>query len=359
MHIDELTYDLPEALIAQYPAPERGDSRLMVIEGGGGVAGIASFSSSFPAQLRDDDLVVANNSRVLQARIPVTRPTGGAGEVLLLEPVTDRQWSALARPSRKLQPGTQLITKNGETVTCVEQNADTTWTVELPVAEPQAAAWMLEHGELPLPPYITPNGQSPDRYQTVFSQDHGSVAAPTAGLHFDEELWKQIGERCETATVTLHVGAGTFMPVRDNDLENHDMHAERYEISTDTDTAIRNAMREGRRIVAIGTTTTRVLESVYNVDGFIDSRVPNHTDESPLSGRTRLFIRPGFEFQCVDAMLTNFHLPKSTLLALVMAFAGESTIREAYERAIFEQMRFYSFGDAMFVTRKPVTDASY
>jgi S-adenosylmethionine:tRNA ribosyltransferase-isomerase len=211
------------------------------------------------------------------------------------------------------------------------------------VTEPDAPGWLLEHGLVPLPPYIEANGQDPARYQTVYADEAGSVAAPTAGLHFDEQLWARVRERCEVAHVTLHVGAGTFQPVRADDLADHDMHAERYAVPPATDAAVRDALAAGRRVVAIGTTTTRVLESVYGPSAL------------PLAGSTRLFVTPGYAFGCVGAMLTNFHLPRSTLLALVMALAGEATTRAAYAQAIEQRMRFFSFGDAMFVHGQPPT----
>lgn len=344
---DDLDYDLPDELVAQHPAPERGASRLMVLEAGGGEhTAIGRFDELLLDQLRGDDLVVANDARVLHARIPVRRATGGSGEALLLTPADVQpddpercRWTAMARPARKFRDGMTVATVNGEAdVTFVERSSSQTWIVELPISLDQVPGWLLAHGELPLPPYVTERGQDDARYQTVHARVDGSVAAPTAGLHFDEALWAKVGERVGgVAHVTLHVGAGTFLPVSDGSLAEHVMHHERYEVPAETDVAVRRALTEGRRIVAVGTTTTRVLEHVYG------------SDAAQLSGSTDLFIVPGHDWACVGALLTNFHLPKSTLIALVMSFLGRDATRAAYERAIRERMRFYSFGDAMFI----------
>lgn len=359
---DDLDYELPPELVAQHPAPERGASRLMVLEAGSGEpTAIDRFADLLLEQLRDGDLVVANDARVLHARIPLRRETGGAGEVLLLAP-TDHQpeapgrsrWSAMARPARKFRDGMAVATTLGDDhamIVFVERGTPQTWTVELPVGLDEVPSWLLEHGELPLPPYVTERGQDESRYQTVHARVDGSVAAPTAGLHFDEELWARVRERCEVAHLTLHVGAGTFLPVADGALEDHVMHHERYEIAPDADVAIRRALADGRRIVAIGTTTTRVLEHVYASER-------GAAGAGELAGSTDLYIVPGHDWQCVGALLTNFHLPKSTLVALVMALLGRDETRAAYARAIEERMRFYSFGDAMFIHGRATTPPS-
>jgi len=312
---------------------------------------IDRFDELFLGQLRDGDLVVANDSRVLHARIPVVRATGGAGEVLLLTPDSDTpsptadtcRWTVMARPARKFRPGDQAATRCDDAVhvTFVERTSDQTWTVDLPCALADAPPWLRAHGELPLPPYITERDTDEARYQTVHARHEGSVAAPTAGLHFDDALWARVRERAEVAHVTLHVGAGTFLPVNEGELDAHVMHHERYEVPAATDGAIRAALAEGRRVVTIGTTSTRVLEHVYG------------TADAALTGSTDLFIVPGHTWACVGAMLTNFHLPRSTLMALVMAFHGVEATRAAYQRAIAEQLRFYSFGDAMFLHGPP------
>lgn len=345
---DDLDYDLPPELVAQQPPATRGASRLMVLDAGEAEPrAIGRFDELFLEQLRPGDLVVANDSRVLNARVPVERATGGRGELLLLAPsdvqldvVGRSRWTAMARPARKYREGMTVATVLGgddATVTCVQRTGSQTWDVDLPVDLDDVPQWLRAHGELPLPPYVVERGQDDARYQTVHARVEGSVAAPTAGLHFDEELWRRIGEVAQVAHVTLHVGAGTFLPVSDGTLDDHVMHHERYEVPAATDAAVRAALAEGRRVVAIGTTSARVLESVYG------------PRRGGLTGSTDLFIQPGYEWGCVGALLTNFHLPKSTLVALVMAFHGIEATRAAYERAIAERMRFYSFGDAMFL----------
>ncbi|MBC7460646.1 MAG: tRNA preQ1(34) S-adenosylmethionine ribosyltransferase-isomerase QueA [Thermoleophilia bacterium] len=358
---EDLDYALPDDLIAQHPPERRGDSRLMVLDAGvGEPRAITTFGAEdgFLAQLRPTDLVVANDSRVLNARVRVQRETGGQGELLLLAPADTQpardtgrcRWIAMARPARKYRPGATVMTMLGSAeVTTVQREAEhsQTWVIELPVALDDTPGWLLAHGELPLPPYVTERGQEPERYQTVHARLDGSVAAPTAGLHFDRDLWAAVRAKCEVAHVTLHVGAGTFLPVSDGPLTEHVMHHERFEVPPATDIAIRAALSAGRRIVAIGTTSTRVLETVY--------AQPEATRQ--LHGSTDLFIVPGRPWSCVGALLTNFHLPKSTLIALVMAFHGIEPTRATYAAAMRERLRFYSFGDAMFVHGPPVDAA--
>ncbi|MCW2922851.1 MAG: tRNA preQ1(34) S-adenosylmethionine ribosyltransferase-isomerase QueA, partial [Thermoleophilia bacterium] len=344
----DLDYRLPPELVAQHPAPQRGASRLMVVEAGRAEPRtIGRFDELLLDQLRADDLVVANDARVLHARVPLRRATGGAGEVLLLAPTEHQpagagtsRWTAMARPARKFRPGDEVATTRDPAVgiTFVERVDPQVWTVDVPSGLDAVPGWLRAHGELPLPPYVTERGQDEARYQTVHARADGSVAAPTAGLHFDEATWQRVRDRCEVAHVTLHVGAGTFLPVAEGPLAAHPMHAERYEVPPSTDLAVRAARAAGRRVVAIGTTTTRTLEHVYGPDG-----------TGALTGSTQLFIVPGHRWACVGAMLTNFHLPKSTLVALVMAFGGEAATRAWYEHAIEERMRFFSFGDAMFL----------
>lgn len=363
---DDLEFALPEELIAQHPAPTRGASQLLVCEAGNPrPIDLGTFDELFVEQLVEGDLVVANDSRVLRARVRVERPTGGAGELLLLEeldrppagdldlladlPGTSR-WLAMARPARKFRAGGEVRTVKGDRpVRMLERTGAQTWTVELPVAGAGVPAWLERVGELPLPPYITAAGQSDDRYQTVHARVDGSVAAPTAGLHLSADLWRRVEEVAEVANVTLHVGAGTFLPVAPGPLADHLMHHERFEVAAATDAAVRSALDEGRRVVAIGTTTARTLEHVY---GAAASAPDGH---GPLAGSTDLFIVPGHEWACVGALLTNFHLPRSTLIALVMAFHGIEETRAAYARAIEGRMRFYSFGDAMFVHGPPAS----
>ena len=311
MHVSELDYDLPEELIAQHPAARRDESRLLVYERATGTVRHRRFSE-LPGELHGE-LVVVNDTRVIPGRLRLTRPGGGKTEVLLLEPVEDGLWEGLARPSRRLRAGQRL-----GAVELVEPLGDGRWLLRLH-GRPD--------GDVPLPPYITEPLADRERYQTVYARAEGSAAAPTAGLHFTPELLA----RLDVARVTLHVGLDTFRPVTEDELEEHRLHGERYEVSAATWERIRTA----ERVLAVGTTTVRVLESLAG--------------GAPLRGRTELFVTPGFEFRRVDALLTNFHLPRSTLLALVMAFAGVEETRRLYRLAVGERYRFYSFGDVMLV----------
>ena len=307
MDLSELDYELPPELIAQHPAERRDASRLLVYDRKTGAVRHRTFAE-LPEEV--DHLAVVNDTRVVPARIPIERPRG---EVLLLERVGDELWEALARPTRRLKEGRRY-----GPVELLEHLGEGRWRVRLD-GEPA--------GETPLPPYITEPLGDPSRYQTVYAREAGSAAAPTAGLHFTQELL----ERLDPARVTLHVGLDTFRPVTEKRLEEHRIHGERYEVETPAWERIRTA----ERVLAVGTTTVRVLETLAR--------------GGPLSGRTELFITPGFEFRRVDALLTNFHLPRSTLLALVMAFAGIEETRRLYRLAVEERYRFYSFGDAMLI----------
>ena len=309
---DELDYDLPSELIAQQPLERRDDSRLLVYRRATGEVRHRAFRD-LPRELGEGDLVVVNDTRVLPARLRLRRPGGGEAELLLLEPVEDGLWEALARPSRRLRPGMRL----GNVELVANQGAGR-WRVRLNGEPP---------GDVPLPPYITEPLSDPDRYQTVYADRGGSAAAPTAGLHFTPELLAGL----DVERVTLHVGLDTFRPISTKTLAEHEIHSERYEVSADAWERIRSA----ERVVAVGTTTVRVLESLAR--------------GAPLAGRTKLFITPGFRFRRVDALVTNFHLPRSSLLALVMAFAGVNETRRLYRLAIGERYRFYSFGDAMLI----------
>ncbi len=309
MRSDELDYDLPAELIAQHPADRRDSSRLLVYDRANGEIRHRTFAE-LPDELAGE-LVVVNDTRVVPARIKGRRASGGEAEVLLLERVDGAEWEALARPSRRLRPGDRIGAAE-----LVEPLGEGRWRVRLDGAPA---------GEMPLPPYIHERLDDPERYQTVYAREEGSAAAPTAGLHFTPEL---LG-RLEVERVTLHVGLDTFRPLAADTLEEHRLHSERYAVEREAWERIRSA----ERVLAVGTTTTRVLESLAR--------------GAPLDGRTDLFITPGFEFRRVDALLTNFHLPRSTLLALVMAFAGVEETRELYRTAIQERYRFYSFGDAM------------
>jgi S-adenosylmethionine:tRNA ribosyltransferase-isomerase len=307
-----LEYELPSELIAQRPAERRDESRLLVYDRATGDVRHRRFSE-LPEELAHE-LVVVNETRVIPARLRLRRPGGGEAEVLLLERVgPDGVWEGLARPSRRLRVGQKL-----GPVELLEPLGEGRWLLRL---EGPAA------GESPLPPYITQPLDDPERYQTVYARAEGSAAAPTAGLHFTPELLAKL----DVARVTLHVGLDTFRPVETETLAEHRIHSERYEVKP----AEWEQIRAAERVLAVGTTTVRVLETLVR--------------DAPLSGRTDLFITPGFEFRRVDSLLTNFHLPRSTLLALVMAFAGVEETRRLYDLAIAECYRFYSFGDAMLI----------
>jgi S-adenosylmethionine:tRNA ribosyltransferase-isomerase len=308
MELSELDYELPPALIAQHPAARRDESRLLVHDREAGAVRHRRFSE-ITLEI-GGYLVVVNDTKVVPARIPIDNPKG---EVLLLERVEDALWEGLARPTRRLRPGRRY-----GPVELLEHLGEGRWRLRLD-GEPA--------GETPLPPYITEPLAEPGRYQTVYAREPGSAAAPTAGLHFTPEL---LG-RLDVERVTLHVGLDTFRPVSEARLEEHRIHGERYSVEE----AAWDRIRAAERVLAVGTTTVRVLETLAR--------------GAPPSGRTELFITPGFEFRRTDALVTNFHLPRSTLLALVMAFAGVEETRRLYRIAIEERYRFYSFGDAMLV----------
>ena len=320
MRASELDYDLPAELIAQHPATQRDASRLLVADRATGAVRHRTFSD-LPEEV-GGYLTVVNDTRVVLARLHLRRSTGGAVEVLLLEPVGDGIWEALARPSRRLRPAERLepgdTVSRGSSVELVGALGGGRWRVRV-VGEPP--------GELPLPPYIHERPADPERYQTVYAREAGSAAAPTAGLHFSPDV---LG-RLDVERITLHVGLDTFRPLTAETLEEHELHGERYAVGGAAWTRIQAA----ERVLAVGTTTTRVLETL--------------AWGAPLEGRSDLFITPGFAFGRVDALLTNFHLPRTTLLALVMAFAGIERTKELYEVAIRERYRFYSFGDAMLI----------
>jgi S-adenosylmethionine:tRNA ribosyltransferase-isomerase len=308
----ELEYSLPPELIAQHPAKRRDDSRLLVLQRSSGEIRHRRFRDLL--EELSGELVVINDTRVVPARLRLTRPGGGDAEVLLLEPLNGAgEWEGLARPTRRLKPGQRL-----GPVELLEHLGEGRWRLRLE-GSPQ--------GEAPLPPYITEPLADPERYQTVYADREGSAAAPTAGLHFTPELLAKL----DVERVTLHVGLDTFRPVTAEDLADHPIHSERYEVAAEAWERIHAA----ERVLAVGTTTVRVLESLAR--------------GAPLAGRTDLFVTPGFEFRRTDALLTNFHLPGSTLLALVMAFAGVEETRRLYDLAIAARYRFYSFGDAMLI----------
>jgi S-adenosylmethionine:tRNA ribosyltransferase-isomerase len=330
----DLDYVLPPGLIAQTPAEPRSSSRLLVYDRATGDIRHRRFADLL-GELDADDLVVVNDTRVLPVRLRGRRATGGAVEILLLEPRPGGLWEALARPYARLRSG-EVVSAAGLDLRVEERLGGGRVTVAPLTSEPIERA-LAGAGEMPLPPYIQQAPADPDRYQTVYARQPGSAAAPTAGLHFTPELWAALQARAEVVAVTLGVGLDTFRPVAEDDLTEHEIHSERYDVSPEAAAAIRAALADGRRVVAVGTTVVRVLETVFG-------QPPRE-----LAGRSRLFIVPGYRFQAVGAMVTNFHLPRSTLLALVMAFAGVEETRELYRTAIAERYRFYSFGDACLI----------
>jgi S-adenosylmethionine:tRNA ribosyltransferase-isomerase len=334
MRSEALTYQLPRELIAQHAAEPRDSARLLVYDRAADVIRHRLFRD-LPDELDASDLLVVNDTRVLPVRLRGRRESGGAAELLLLEPRGEGGWEALVRPYRRLREGETLVV--GELrVTIVERLGEGRARVALDAPGPLEQA-LERAGEMPLPPYITEPLADRGRYQTVYARQAGSAAAPTAGLHFTDALWQRMRERHEVAAVTLDVGLDTFRPLTADVVEEHHVHSERYRVSPQTAAAVEAARADGRRIVAVGTTTVRVLESVFG------------EPRGPLEGRTRLLITPGFRFRATGAMVTNFHLPRSTLLALVMAFAGVDETLALYRSAVSERYRFYSFGDASLI----------
>ncbi|AOU98234.1 tRNA preQ1(34) S-adenosylmethionine ribosyltransferase-isomerase QueA [Acidihalobacter yilgarnensis] len=332
-------YDLPETLIAQAPQEPRSASRMLALDAGRGL--VDSLVAELPTFLSAGDLLVFNDTRVIPARLFGQKETGGRVEVLVERITSECTALAHVRASKSPPAGSLLMLEGGLEV-CVQGREGELFVLEF-VGVPSVLDALERHGHMPLPPYIRRQDTDEDRarYQTIFAQRSGAVAAPTAGLHFDEGLLARIRERgVETARVTLHVGAGTFQPVRVSDPTQHHMHAEYAEVDEATCEAVRACRTRGGRVVAVGTTCVRSLESAA-ADGEL----------RPFAGDTRLFITPGYRFHVVDALVTNFHLPESTLLMLVCAFAGYEPVMAAYRHAVSESYRFFSYGDAMFLTR--------
>jgi S-adenosylmethionine:tRNA ribosyltransferase-isomerase len=330
----QLEYALPEALIAQTPAEPRDSARLLVYERATGAIRHRVFRD-LPDELRGDDLVVVNDTRVLPARVHLRRRSGGAVELLVLEQREGGGVEAIARPYRRLRAGDEL-SAGGFRLRVTELLGEGRLLLE-PSGPLTVEQGLAAIGEVPLPPYIrTPPADRSD-YQTVYARRAESAAAPTAGLHFTPQLWRRVRERFEVVEVTLAVGLDTFRPVAVDDLSDHALHSERYRVEPAAHDAIGRALAGGRRVVAVGTTSVRVLETVFG------------DPAGPAAGRTRLFITPGHRFRATGALVTNFHLPRSTLLAMVMAFAGEEETLRVYREAVAERYRFYSFGDAMLI----------
>ena len=339
MKTHDFWYDLPEELIAQTPLQQRDSSRLLVLNRQSGAVQHQHFYNILE-HLQPGDCLVMNDSRVLPARLLGHRPTGGAVEVLLLRDLGNKKWECLCKPGRKMQVGSQVIFGNGElTATVVTVQEDGNRVVEFHYHG--IFLEVLERlGKMPLPPYIKAELQDQERYQTVYSREVGSAAAPTAGLHFTKELLAQIQKKgIRTAFVTLHVGLGTFRPVKAEEITDHHMHAELCMISSETAKILNATRSEGGRIICVGTTSCRTLESLVNEDGTFEAK----------SKWTEIFIYPGYQFKAMQGLITNFHLPESTLVMLVSAFAGRENVLAAYNEAVAEKYRFFSFGDAMCI----------
>ena len=341
----DFSYPLPRELIAQHPLPERTASRLLALDGGSGALRDLRFAD-FPSLLLPGDLLVVNDTRVLPARVLGRKASGGACELLLERILDTRRILAQARASKGLRPGTSISLPGGATAVVIARHGE---LHELAL-DRDALAYFEAHGDMPLPPYIGRAADASDRerYQTVFAAEPGAVAAPTAGLHFDQATLQSLDSAgVAIARLTLHVGAGTFQPLRSDDIASHRMHAERFRVPASTVAAIEAARQRGGRVIAVGTTVVRALESAAATDGI-----------AAVEGETDIFIVPGHRFRVVDALLTNFHLPESTLLMLVSAFAGRERVLAAYHHAIASGYRFFSYGDAMFVTPDPAAFAA-
>ena len=339
MKTHDFWYDLPEELIAQTPLQQRDSSRLLALDRVTGHTAHKHFYDIVD-YLHPGDCLVMNDSRVLPARLLGHRPTGGAVEVLLLRDLGDKKWECLCKPGRKMQVGHQVVFGDGElTATVREVKEDGNRVVEFHY-EGIFLEVLERLGKMPLPPYIKAELADQERYQTVYSREVGSAAAPTAGLHFTTDLLEKIRQKgVKTAFVTLHVGLGTFRPVKAEEISEHHMHSELCMIGEETAQILNETKRSGGRVICVGTTSCRTLESLVNEDGTFE----------PRSKWTEIFIFPGYTFKAMDGLITNFHLPESTLVMLVSAFAGRENVLRAYEEAVKERYRFFSFGDAMCI----------
>ncbi|MDW7650808.1 MAG: tRNA preQ1(34) S-adenosylmethionine ribosyltransferase-isomerase QueA [Bacillota bacterium] len=340
MRLDDFDYQLPEELIAQIPLANRAASRLLVLDRKSGKVAHKMFPDIL-SYLNPGDALVVNDTKVIPARLVGKKREGGAlAEVLLLHRHSANQWEALVRPGRRLRVGAEIDFGDGElTAVITQEKEDGSRLVDF--RYDGIFEEVLDRlGEMPLPPYIKARLEDKERYQTVYAREEGSAAAPTAGLHFTPQLLEQIKTLgVNVVTITLHVGLGTFRPVKVEDIRDHRMHSEYYRIDTESAQSLNHTRKEGHKIVAVGTTSCRVLETVTGDDGLVN----------PGSGWTDIFIYPGYQFKGVDSLLTNFHLPKSTLMMLISAFAGREIVLNAYQEAIKERYRFFSFGDAMLI----------
>ena len=339
MKVSDFNYDLPERLIAQHPSLKRDESRLMVLNREKQTIEDKVFKDVID-YLNPGDCLVRNNTKVIPARLYGRKETGANVEFLLLKRVHDDTWEVIVRPGRKLLKGAKVIFGDEileATIDDVLENGNRLVTFKY---EGIFNEILDQIGLMPLPPYIKEKLKDKDRYQTVYAKYDGSAAAPTAGLHFTEELLEKIRQKgVEIANVTLHVGIGTFRPVKVENVEEHDMHSEHYYIKKEDADKINNAKKNGKRIISVGTTSCRVLESIADESGFVKE----------TEGDTSIFIYPGYKFKCIDSLITNFHLPESTLVMLVSALAGKDFILKAYKEAVEKEYRFFSFGDAMII----------
>ncbi len=339
MKKSDFYFDLPEALIAQTPLERRDSSRLLLLDKNTGEIEHRHFFD-LPAYLHKGDCLVMNDSRVLPARLLGCRSSGGSVELVLLRDLGEGKWECLSRPGRKTKPGTELSFGDGELKATVLEVAEGGNRIVQFHYDGIFLEVLERLGKMPLPPYIKAELQDSERYQTVYSRELGSAAAPTAGLHFTKELLDKIAEKdVKLCYVTLHVGLGTFRPVKEDEIEDHAMHSEFCIIPEETARIVNETKKNGGRVIAVGTTSCRTLESFANEDGTL----------SATSGWTDIFIYPGYRFKCIDALITNFHLPESTLIMLVSALAGREHVLNAYKTAVEEKYRFFSFGDAMFI----------
>ena len=340
MKRSDFQFDLPDELIAQFPPENRGDSRLLCVNGASGEIADRHFSD-LPDLLNADDLLVFNDTRVMKARLHGQKESGGKVEILIERMQDDHRALAHVRASKSPKPGGRLVI--GDTIIDVTGREESLFQLESRMVSFREL--MEKYGHVPLPPYIAREDAAADaeRYQTVYAEKEGAVAAPTAGLHFTPQMLERIADKgVEFARVTLHVGAGTFQPVRVDSLEDHVMHSEWLEVTPEVCEQVAATRKRGGRVVAVGTTSVRALESA-SASGVL----------KPFVGDTRLFITPGYRFRSVDALITNFHLPESTLLMLVSAFGGYENMMNAYRHAVAEKYRFFSYGDAMFITPQP------
>ena len=341
MRRDEFSYQLPEELIAQFPSEQRGSSRLLAMACPSGKLTDLEFSN-LSGLLKAGDLLVFNDTRVIPARLFGNKETGGKVEILLERILDDQRMLAQVRASKTPKSGSMIHLQDDMKLELIEREDDM-FVLDV-IGEMTVLKLMQQIGHMPLPPYIQrdDNVNDVDRYQTVYARNPGAVAAPTAGLHFTDELMQEIADQgIDSVFVTLHVGAGTFQPVRVNNIEEHQMHSEYLQVSADVCERVKQCKDRGGRVIAVGTTAVRCLETASQA-----------SELKPYQGETNIFIYPGYEFKVIDALITNFHLSESTLLMLVSAFAGQDNIMDAYQHAIEQRYRFFSYGDAMFIFKK-------